>query len=151
MHSRLFQLEKSVNLPAEEVYFIEPYEISKVCDYFENTETWEEDLNWLDEVLPKECFTREGDTLTLVKPLEEYLEAFLDEVKLEFNLLTPKDLGGSNWYKAMRKAKTNNTDFRVYSGYFGCSVSFITWLMEEASKVKVGDTFKIISIIDYHF
>lgn len=151
MHSRLFQIEKSVKLPVEELYICDPCQIREECDWFSDTVTWEEDLISLDRALPEGCFTREGNTLTLVKPLDEYLETFLDEVKLTFNLITPKMLGGIEWYKAMRKLKNNNNDFCIYSGYFSRGVPIIKWLMEEVSQCKVGDTFKIITIINYHF
>lgn len=151
MHSRLFQIEKVSNLPLNKANIQEPHQICGKCDWFEDMPVGDEDLKWLESELPQGCFTRDGDVFTLVKPLDEFLENFLDEVKLAFKLITPRTLGGLEWDKALWKAKTNENHFYVYSEYFSCSVPLIRWLMEEVSECKVGETFKVVSIIRYHF
>lgn len=151
MHSRLFQIEKVRNLPLEKMNVQEPHQVCDDCDWFEYIPVGDEDLDWLERELPQECFTRDGDVFTLVKPLDEFLEKFLDEVKLAFNLITPRTLGGIEWDKALWKAKTNESHFYVYSEYFNCSVPLVRWLMEEVSECEVGEMFKVVSIISYHF
>ena len=127
------------------------HEIFSGCDWYEHSNSLERDLNELMEVLPKECFKLEGNKLILLNKPTEYLEKFLDEVKLTFNLLTPKDIGKVAYYKALRKARTNNINYRIYSEYFNCSVPLINWLMEETMYKEVGHVFYVREVVEFHF
>lgn len=121
------------------------------CDWIDYSVSRERDLEELMEVLPKGCFKVEDSKITILNKPTEYLEKFLEEVKLTFNLLTPKDIGTVEYYKALRKACTNNINYRVYSEYFNCSVPLINWLMEEVMSKEVGHVFYVRSAVEFHF
>ena len=146
MQSKLFQIEKEgismVDLMAKDIH--------PACDWFRVSKTVEDDLASLERCLPKGCFQLEGRNLTLLKKPSDYLMEFLEEVKLSFNLLTPKDLGTVSYLKALRKARTNNITYRVYSEYFGVSVPFIEWLTGEVMTSSIGQVFIIGSVINYY-
>ena len=151
MHSRLFRIERFEDLPVERISFDDPSHIKEGCDWYCFTESWEDDLEWLSANLPKGCFSLEGNTLTLLEKPTEFLEDFLDEVKMKFNLLTPKNLGAREWYTAVEFARTGNLDaFCVYSEYFSCSVPMLNWLMEDVMDSEVGQQFVISEIYDLH-
>lgn len=152
MQSRLFEIYKEgqdTNIGFE---FMSPTEIHEDCDrFYVASSSIEDAIKELAQVLPAGCFKISGMTLVLEKIPIEYLETFLDEVKLSFNLLTPKDLGSVNYYKAIRKAKTNDLDYRVYSPHFNCSVPLMEWLMDEVISCDEGQVFNIGSIINFGF
>lgn len=150
MHSRLFQIENGTDY-VKPLPDLDARDIHPDCDWYRESKDFEEDdLASLMRCLPKGCFQLDGRVLTLVKKPTEYLEKYLDEVKLAFNLLTPKDLGSVKYHKAIRKARNNDIMYRVYSENFNCSVPLIEWLMEEVMPSTLGQTFTIGSIIDYH-
>lgn len=62
-----------------------------------------------------------------------------------------KDLGSTNYYKAIKKARTNDLEYRIYSPYFNCSVPLIEWLMCEVLSCEEGQVFKIGTIVNFHF
>ena len=152
MQGRLFEIYKEgqdTNIGFE---FMTLTEIHEDCDRFYIASSSIEDaLKELMQALPAGCFKISGMTLVLEKRPIEYLETFLDEVKLAFNLLTPKDLGSISYYKAIKKARTNDLDYRIYSPYFNCSVPLIEWLMCEVLSCEEGQVFKIGTIVNFHF
>lgn len=121
------------------------------CDWIDYSVFRERDLEELMEVLPKGCFKLEDSKITILNKPTEYLEKFLEEVKLTFNLLTPKDMGNVEYYKALRKARVNDIDYRIYSDNFNCSVPLINWLMEEVMSKEVGHVFYVRSVVEFHF
>ena len=152
MQGRLFEIYKEgqdTNIGFELMTLTE---IHEDCDRFYIVSSSIEDaLKELMQALPAGCFKISGMTLVLEKRPIEYLETFLDEVKLAFNLLTPKDLGSISYYKAIKKARTNDLDYRIYSPYFNCSVPLIEWLMCEVLSCEEGQVFKIGTIVNFHF
>lgn len=60
MHSRLFQIEKSVSLPVEELYICDPCQIREECDWFSDTVTWEEDFAFLRQGFARGLFYKRG-------------------------------------------------------------------------------------------
>lgn len=145
MQSGFFEIYKEEHEDNVGFECMKPIEIHEDCD----SSGIEDAIKELMQALPAGCFKISGTTLVLEKRPIEYLENFLDEVKLAFNLLTPKDLGSVNYYKAIRKARTNDLDYRIYSPYFNCSVSLIEWLMCEVLSCEEGQVFKIGTI--FHF
>lgn len=151
MHSRLFRIERIEDLPVERISFDDPSHIMEGCDWYCFTESWDDDLEWIFAYLPKGCFSLERNTLTLLVKPTDFLEDFLDEVKMKFNLLTPKDLGDREWYSAVKFARTGNLDaFYVWSEYFSCSVPMLNWLMEDVMVCEIGQQFVISEIYDLH-
>lgn len=151
MHSRLFRIERIEDLPVERITFDDPSHIMEGCDWYCFTESWDGDLEWIFAYLPKGCFSLERNTLTLLVKPTDFLEDFLDEVKMKFNLLTPKDLGDREWYSAVKFARTGNLDaFYVWSEYFSCSVPMLNWLMEDVMVCEIGQQFVISEIYDLH-
>ena len=151
MHSRLFRIERIEDLPVESISFDDPSHIREGRDWYCFTESWEDDLEWIFTNLPKGCFSLERNTLTLLVKPTDFLEDFLDEVKMKFNFLTPKNLGDREWYTAVGFARTGKLDaFCVYSEYFSCSVPMLNWLMEDVMDSEVGQQFVISEIYDLH-
>lgn len=152
MQSRLFEIYKDGHDSNVGFEFMAPTDIHEDCDrFYVASGSIEDAIKELMQALPAGCFKISGMTLILEKKPIEYLEDFLDEVKLAFNLLTPKDIGSINYYKAIRKARTNDLDCRIYSPHFNCSVPLIEWLMSEVLSCEEGQVFKIGTIINFHF
>lgn len=149
MQSRLFEIYKEGHEDTVGFEFMAPTEIRRLRPFYVASSSIENAIKELMQALPTGCFKVSGMTLILEKKPIEYLETFLDEVKLAFNLLTPKDLGSINYYKAIKKARTNDLDYRIYSPHFNCSVPLIEWLTSEVLSCEEGQVFKIGTI--FHF
>ena len=157
MRSRIFQLSTE-RLPKDE--WIDEISISDAdmgyygIDYYGETETYEEDLKHLAEILPKEVFKVEGNKITILSDgsclFEQYKKELLEMVQeMDFNSFL-----NTAPFKIKEKAKKIiPTDYLFYiqdwGGYLETSNALIEYAANAVREGKPKELY-INGILYYH-
>lgn len=155
MHSRIFAIEKLENI--NRVFFepsIEEIRLgNEYADYFGVSDsTREEDLERLDQNLPKGMFEREGDKLTYKTFPKSYIEEKLKNIKEMAKNLTFDDIltESVNLYRFGQEATGRSSAMLVVNSDITIG-KLDSWWLWVAYHYKLGETFKIGTIYDYHY
>ena len=155
MHSRIYQIEENFEheLKAFELSIEEIREANEYADYFDVSDsTREEDLNWLDHILPKGMFEREGDKLTYKAFPKSYIEERFNAIKEIAESLTFNDfLNESESLLKLREALNEKNGAMLVTNLDHDTQSLGGWCLWVARRCKLGQTFHVGTIFDYHF
>ncbi len=154
MHSRIYQIEKESDY---ELKRFEPSEdmvmsVNFNVDYFGVSDNLrEDDLKWLDSNLPEGMFEREGDKLTYKKFPKFYIEEKLKNIKEMAKNLTFDDIltESINLYRFGQEATGRSSAMLVANSDITMD-RLDSWWLWVAHYYKLGETFKIGTIYDYH-
>lgn len=155
MHSRIFAIEKLENINRG---FFEPSieEIrlgNEYADYFGVfNHQREDDLKWLDQNLPKGMFEREGDKLTYKTFPKSYIEEKFNTIKeMAENLAFDDFLKGNERLLKLREALQEKNSAMLVTSFDHSTQSLDGWCLLIARRCKIGQTFRIGTIFDYHY
>lgn len=154
MHSRIYQIEK------ESDYELKRFEPSKSMvmsaninvDYYGESDCIREnDLEWLDQNLPKGMFEREGDKLIYKTFPKSNIEEKLKNIKEMAKNLTFDDIltESVNLYRFGQEATGRSSAMLVVNSDITIG-KLDSWWLWVAYYYKLGETFKIGTIYDYH-
>lgn len=155
MHSRIYQIEdnfeyemKEFEYPIEEIR-----EVNDSADYFGVSDSpREEDLEWLDHNLPKGMFERNGDKLTYKTFPKSYIEEKFNAIKEMAESLTFDDfLNENKRLLKLREALKEKNSAMLVTSFDHDTQSLDGWCLLIARRCKLGQTFQIGTIFDYHY
>ncbi|KGF50335.1 hypothetical protein [Prevotella disiens] len=155
MHSRIYQIEDFFEYDMKEYeYSIEEVrEVNDCADYFGVSDSHrEDDLEWLDHDLPKGMFEREGDKLTYKTFPKSYIEEKFNAIKEMAESLTFDDfLNENERLLKLREALNEKNSAILVTRFDHSTQSLDGWCLLIARRCKIGQTFRIGTIFDYHY
>lgn len=155
MHSRIYQIEDNFEYEMKEfeLSIDEIREVNDCTDYFDVSDsTREEDLDWLDYNLPKGMFERKGDRLTYKAFPKSYIEEKFNAIKEMSESLAFDDfLNVSERLLKLREALAEKGNAMLVTSFDHDTKSLDEWCLLVARRCKIGQTFQVGTIFDYHF
>lgn len=155
MHSRIYQIEDNFEYELKEYEFSieEIREVNDCADYFGVSDSQrEDDLEWLDHNLPKGMFEREGDKLTYKTFPKSYIEEKFNAIKEMAESLTFDDfLNENERLLKLREALKEKSSAMLVTSFDHDTQSLGEWCLLIARRCKLGQTFRIGTIFDYHY
>lgn len=155
MHSRIYQIEDFFEYDMKEYeYSIEEVrEVNDCAYYFGVSDSHrEDDLEWLDHNLPKGMFEREGDKLTYKTFPKSYIEEKFNAIKEMAESLTFDDfLNENERLLKLREALNEKNSAILVTRFDHSTQSLDGWCLSIARNCKIGQTFQVGTIFDYHY
>ena len=154
MHGRLFEIREQ-RLPEDEWMCVDHFyeeDTSSWCDWMQDSECREDDLEWLKESLPSSIFKVEGDEIEIISDGKDFVEGWISEVKKKTDELTYESFTSfmSTWYIRNKLKNMIDSDFMFktdYEDYVHNPTDFI----RECITQYQGKKLYVCGIIDYHF
>ena len=121
MHGRLFEIREN-RLPEDEWMCVEHFyeeDTSSWCDWMQDSECREDDLEWLNESLPSSIFKVEGDEIEIISDGKDFVEGWISEVKKKVDELTYESFTSfmSTWYIRNKLKNMIDSDFMFKTDY----------------------------------
>lgn len=155
MHSRIYQIEENFEYELKEYEFSieEIREVNDFADYFGVSDsTREEDLEWLDYNLPKGMFERNGDKLIYKAFPKSYIEEKFNAIKeMAENLAFDDFLKENERLLKLREALQEKNSAMLVTSFDHSTQSLDGWCLSIARNCKIGQTFQVGTIFDYHY
>lgn len=155
MHSRIYQIEDNFEYEMKEFEFSieEIQEVNDCADYFGVSDNpREEDLEWLDQNLPKGMFEREGNKLIYKAFPKSYIEEKFNAIKEMSESLAFDDfLNVSERLLKLREALAEKGNAMLVTSFDHDTKSLDEWCLLVARRCKIGQIFQVGTIFDYHF
>lgn len=155
MHSRIYQIEDNFEYEMKEFDFSikEIQEVNDYADYFGVSDSpREKDLEWLDHNLPKGMFERNGDKLTYKTFPKSYIEEKFNAIKEMAESLTFDDfLNENDRLLKLRETLTMGNSAMLVTNFGHDTQSLDGWCLSIARNCKIGQTYRIGTIFDYHY
>ena len=167
MHSRIFHIMPTLEDVQNNTKSYDDYSLESIgADYIVETGHWSNDIDWLMQMLPEGMFTMEKITikededtikefakLTYTNFPTKYLEKWIQDIKDYASILSIDKLKEAYFMWLFRElVKNNDNSFYIDQGDLYADLSNChNWIVSVANRNKIGDTFYIGSIMDYHF